>query len=224
MPQAFNKAKIYFTACHKSWLKQNTLKHQHKTQNMFFSKYLPKQKICTLVIGDQLYHNELQMLVLPVLQSLWDSEIFEFQIRNTINHSAIVFSGMCNHSRRLWAMCSAAVRREGTHFIRKEAFLIIFCLLTTIIFKCLRLWLSSSMTTIVFAVLYVFLARWFFFVVLLVENFAFSNSAGQLFLQRAACWPPSQAASPAPHTLHTFFQRTKESFNIILLHTRQLLF
>ena len=58
----------------------------------------------------------------------------------------------------------------------------------------------------------------------LVKNFAFSNSAGQLFLQRAAWWPPSQAASPAPHTLHTFFQRTKESLNIILLHTRQLLF
>ena len=64
----------------------------------------------------------------------------------------------------------------------------------------------------------------FSFVVFLVENFAFSNSAGQLFLQRAAYWPPSQAASPAPHTLHTFFQRTKESLNIILLHTRQLLF
>ena len=64
--------------------------------------------------------------------------------------------------RRLWTMCSAAVSREGAHFIRKEAILII-CLLTTIIFKCLRLRLSSSVTTIVFAVLLLSLGPDIFF-------------------------------------------------------------
>ena len=106
-------------------------------------------------------------------------------------------------------MCSAAVGREGAHFIRKEAILII-CLLTTIIFKCLRLWLSSSVTTIVFAFLRVSLARWFSFVVFLVKNFPFSNSAGQLFLQRAAwCRPAKLLCQRRTHFIPFFKEQRK---------------
>ena len=99
--------------------------------------------------------------------------------------------------------------REGAHFIRKEAILII-CLLTTIIFKCLRLWLSSSVTTIVFAFLRVSLARWFSFVVFLVKNFPFSNSAGQLFLQRAAwCRPAKLLCQRRTHFIPFFKEQRK---------------
>ena len=111
-------------------------------------------------------------------------------------------------------MCSAAVRREGAHFIRKEAILII-CLLTTIIFKCLRLWLSSSVTTIVFAFLRVSLARWFSFVVFLVKNFPFSNSAGQLFLQRAACCRPAKLlCQRRTHFIPFFKEQRKAEYHI----------
>ena len=73
-------------------------------------------------------------------------------------------------------------------------------------YDCLR----SSVTTIVFAFLRVSLAAWFSFVVFLVKNFPFSNSAGQLFLQRAAwCRPAKLLCQRRTHFIPFFKEQRK---------------
>ena len=84
------------------------------------------------------------MLVLPVLQSLWKAKFWNFKNRDTINHSAIVFSGMCDD---LWQKTLDNVlrwsRRRHTSYVKKLFWSFVFWLRLSSNawgYDCLRVW------------------------------------------------------------------------------------